>query len=102
MQSEEEDDEDGLGESFFVLDSTMVLHSGPPARNVNPIFIQNYKIFNTVRGIARTGLLVDPGASKGLIGYDTLCRIIEEVLRPAGLADQVKWTAAEAVPSPSL
>ncbi len=96
MQEEEDDYEDGFGESFFVLDSTMALHAGPPQRDAHSIFLQNYKIFNTVRGIARVGLLVDPGASKGLIGYETLRRIIDEVLKPAGLADQVKWSKSQA------
>jgi len=48
--------------------------------------------FMTVGGRFRPGLLVDPGASKGLIGIDTLNEIIQYVLKPVHMEYLVKWT----------
>ena len=46
----------------------------------------------TVGGKYRPGLLVDPGASKGLIGVDSLNEIIEHVLKPRQLNKFVRWS----------
>ena len=45
----------------------------------------------TVSGQFCPGLIVDPGASRGLIGTDTLSEIIRTVIRPAGLAHKITW-----------
>ena len=37
------------------------------------------------------GILIDPGAAKGLVGSDTLHEIIENVLKPFGMHQHVKW-----------
>ena len=48
-------------------------------------------IFNMVKGAKVHGLLVDPGASRALIGMDTLRDIIKNVLRPQGLHRCIAW-----------
>ena len=54
------------------------------------------KIFTSVKGVQQPGLLIDPGASKALIGMDTLKRIIDQVLRPKGLLKHMKWSQSAA------
>ena len=56
----------------------------------------NSRIFTSVKGVSYYGLIVDPGASKGLIGEDTLNDIIQRVLKPAGKAHLVKWRRSSA------
>ena len=58
--------------------ATSVYHSDLP-----------HSIYTSVRGVQMYGLLVDPGASKGLMGTDTLHDIIKFVLKPCGLENAV-------------
>jgi hypothetical protein len=53
-------------------------------------------IYTSVRGVRHYGLIIDPGASKGLIGQETLNEIIQYVLKPAGLDKHVQWTTSRA------
>ena len=48
----------------------------------------------TVSGKFYPGLIVDPGASRGLIGTDTLSEFIRAVVRPAGLEHLIQWHAS--------
>lgn len=50
-----------------------------------------YQNFTCINGRSRPGLIVDPGAARGLIGSDSLREIINSVLRPAGKDHLVKW-----------
>ena len=50
-----------------------------------------YHNFTVIRGHKTYGLLIDPGASRGLIGTDTLADIITHILRPRRLEKFVKW-----------
>ena len=52
---------------------------------------QHQWTFTTVGGHQRLGLLVDPGASRGLIGVDSLKEITDHLLRPRGLHKLVTW-----------
>ena len=67
-----------------------------------PDYIFNYAtkkphfLFTCVRGTKLYGLLVDPGASRGLIGSETLREIRRNVLRPAGKDHLVQWTTSSA------
>ena len=47
--------------------------------------------FTVIKGLKAYGLLIDPGASRGLIGTDTLADIVEQILRPRRLEKFVKW-----------
>ena len=49
------------------------------------------KAFTSVHGITRRGLLVDPGASKGLIGSEQLRLICDDVLVPNNMAHLLTW-----------
>ena len=61
------------------------------------IFYNNkHYIFTCVQGTKFYGLLIDPGASKGLIGMDTVRDIIRYVLKPAGKAHLVTWSPSTA------
>ena len=53
-------------------------------------------IYTCVRGQKRYGLLVDPGASRGLIGSETLREIIDHVLKPRKMQSLVVWTRSSA------
>ncbi len=50
-----------------------------------------FQNFTCVNGRPRPGLIVDPGAARGLIGSDSLRDIINTILRPAGKDHLVKW-----------
>ena len=52
---------------------------------------KTFDTFASVKGEVIHGLLIDPGAARGLIGADTLKNIIDHVLRPHGKHNQVKW-----------
>ena len=54
------------------------------------------QILHTVNGQEYCGLLLDPGASKGVLGSDTLNDIIDYVLDPVDRADQVQWMTSTA------
>ena len=89
--------------SHFQAHDTYDPDAAPPARifmygTTVPqcIFAADHWIFTTVRGTYHYGLLVDPGASRGLIGMDTLRDIIHYILRPLGLHKQVLWYASNA------
>ena len=56
----------------------------------------NVKAYTSVRGAEQYGLLVDPGAARGLIGSDTLNDIVHGVLKPLKLQHQVKWSSSAA------
>ena len=49
-----------------------------------------------VKGKKRHGLLIDPGAAAGLIGSDTLKDYLDEVVKPAGMMDKVKFNKTDA------
>ena len=51
----------------------------------------------SVRGTWTAGLLVDPGASKGLIGIDTLRLLVDRVLKPRHLQNQLCWHSSRSV-----
>jgi hypothetical protein len=50
-----------------------------------------FKAFHQVRGQTMRGVLIDPGAARGLIGSETLRVLINDVIRPAGYGQWVKW-----------
>ena len=54
------------------------------------------KVFTSVQGVQQAGLLIDPGASRALIGMDSLKKIVDEVLRPRGLMGQMTWSRSAA------
>ena len=54
------------------------------------------KIFTSVGGVDQVGLLIDPGASKALIGMDTLKKIMDKVLKPLGMAKNMRWCRSTA------
>ena len=65
--------------------------------------------FTVVRGKQCYGLIIDPGAARGLIGSDTLRDIIHWILKPFGKHTLVTWqksrnsfTGISATPSKSL
>ncbi|CAK0872270.1 unnamed protein product, partial [Prorocentrum cordatum] len=47
--------------------------------------------FTVIKGLKAHGLLIDPGASRGLIGTDTFADIVAQILRPRRLEKFVKW-----------
>ena len=49
-----------------------------------------HQVFTIIRGIKHYGLLVDPGAAKGLIGEATLAEIKTNMLQPLGMANSIK------------
>ena len=51
--------------------------------------IMEDQILHTVQGLEYCGLLLDPGASKAILGSDTLNDIIDNVLEPVDRAGQV-------------
>ena len=50
------------------------------------------KVYTNVRGRDHVGLIIDPGASRGIIGSDTLLAIIRAVHRPRNLERQITYT----------
>ena len=54
------------------------------------------QVYTLIGGVNHPGLLVDPGASKGLIGSDTLKYIFDTVLRPRNLLRFVEWHSSGA------
>ncbi len=88
--------------SFFCEDCYQ--DAGPstlPANTIGNFILRNvygampsangFQNFTCVNGKPRPGLIVDPGAARGLIGSDSLRDIINTVLRPAGKDHLVKW-----------
>ena len=55
-----------------------------------------YEILHSVRGSEMIGLLIDPGASKGLIGMDTVGDIQQWILEPANKLKEVFWYPSNA------
>ena len=49
----------------------------------------------SVRGKQLFGLLIDPGAARGLIGTETLRILFKEVLHPRNLVGQVIWKTSK-------
>ena len=52
--------------------------------------------FHLINGVEYLGLLLDPGASKGIIGTDTFQKIITHILRPRRLDRKIVWTKSVA------
>ena len=50
------------------------------------------KVYTNVRGRGHAGLIIDPGASRGIIGSDSLLAIIRAVHRPRNLERQITYT----------
>ena len=50
-----------------------------------------HQVYTMIKGRQHTGLLVDPGASKALIGSDTLHEIFNKILKPRKLMHMVIW-----------
>ena len=50
-----------------------------------------FDVFHFVRGKKMHGILIDPGAAKGLVGSDTLHEIIVNVLKPATIHKRATW-----------
>ena len=50
-----------------------------------------FDTFHFVKGNKMFGILIDPGAAKGLIGSDTLNELINNVLKPAKMDKYIKW-----------
>ena len=62
---------------------------------------------HTVNGVPIHGLIVDPGASAGLMGIDTLRLFLQETLDPLGLSVSIgpssaTFTGVDGLPEPSL
>jgi hypothetical protein len=69
-----------------------------PQRTPNNYIYHNnlsFKNFHIVKGTEHYGILIDPGAAKGLIGIDTLKDIFEHVLKPNGMMKHVHWTTSK-------
>ena len=69
----------------------------------------NFDTFHFVKGNKMFGILIDPGAAKGLIGSDTLSELINNVLKPAKMDKYIKrrtsnnkFTGISADPQQSL
>ena len=56
----------------------------------------HHSVFTSVRGQQQAGLLIDPGASKALIGMDSLKKIMDNVLRPKGMLKYMTWATSTA------
>ena len=50
-----------------------------------------FKNLAVINGVMVIGLIVDPGAARGLIGSATLREIFDRILRPQGLMNRVMW-----------
>ena len=50
-----------------------------------------FDAFHFIKGNKVYGILIDPGAAKGLIGSDTLHDLIENVLKPNHMQHLIKW-----------
>jgi hypothetical protein len=66
------------------FDNTVVLPTFASQEN-------SYKLLMTVRGNRHYGLVVDPGAARGVIGVDTYGEIWRKVLSPRRLVHSIKW-----------
>ena len=55
-----------------------------------------FAIYQTIGGIQTAGLLIDPGASRGLIGFECFKVILRDVLRPHHLEKEVQWKNSNA------
>ena len=56
-----------------------------PLHFINHSKQHTFDVFHFVKGKKMHGILIDPGAAKGLVGSDTLHEIIENVLKPSGM-----------------
>lgn len=52
--------------------------------------------YHSVRGQHVHGLLIDPGACKGLIGSESLRELFEGILKPAGKLSSIVWRGSSA------
>ena len=70
-------------------------NSKKPTTDKRSKYIYHNKSYDTfalsVKGKTIYGLIVDPGAARGLIGADTLKDIIQHVLKPHGKHRDIKW-----------
>ena len=64
--------------------------------NIFPCASEKFQILHTIKGEEWIGILLDPGAAKGLIGSDTVLTILETILRPSGRAKGMCWTSSDA------
>ena len=55
-----------------------------------------FAIYQTIGGVQTAGLLIDPGASRGLIGYECFKVILRDILRPHHLEKEVQWKNSSA------
>ena len=69
----------------FHADGTVVL----------PTFSQ-YQLLMTVQGVRIYGLIVDPGAARGVIGCDSLGEIKDQVLKPRWMLKYIAWATSNA------
>ena len=74
-----------------------------------PLSASGEMAYHTVKGEKVHGLIVDPGASEGLLGVDTLLEYQQEVLQDTPFADKVTFapspqtfTGIDGETSPSL
>ena len=58
--------------------------------------VTNNSILHLVGGKEYFGLLLDPGASRGILGTDTLQAIITYVLEPHGKTSSISWAPSSA------
>eukprot|EP00435_Cladocopium_sp_Y103_P007263 s3374_g2.t1 len=65
------------------------------AKKLNFPAFQDMQNFHMVRGRKVFGLLVDPGASSGLVGTDTLRDLLDAGMVPPHLKKDITWEAAE-------
>ena len=54
------------------------------------------QILHLIGGKEYFGLLLDPGASRGILGTDTLQCIIAYVLEPHGKTQDIRWSGSAA------
>ena len=70
----------------------LFLYSALPSVSANyPTLLHMWHAFHQVRGKTMRGILIDPGAARGLIGSETLRILIDEVVKPNGLEKLIKW-----------
>jgi hypothetical protein len=68
-----------------------------PVHSVFPLSDEStFEVLHSVRGEEIIGLLIDPGASKGLIGMDTVGDIQEWILEPNDKMREVFWYPSNA------
>ena len=76
--------EKNMGDSVKKLSFRVILHDGHGSKPDN-------LSYHMVKGKNCRGLLVDPGASAGLIGSETLRNIMDHCLQPRGPLSEVSW-----------